>query len=71
MKICLFTHKKPEATAVLEIVYVYLFRFHRWVNRGAKGIAVFYDSPDGKASLKHYFDIADTHEGKNPVPVPI
>ena len=62
--------QKPEATAVLEIEK-WNGRFHRWVNRGAKGIAVFYDSPDGKASLKHYFDIADTHEGKNPVPVPI
>ena len=62
--------QKPEATAVLEIEK-WNGRFHRWVNRGAKGIAVFYDSPNGKASLKHYFDIADTHEGKNPVPVPI
>ena len=34
--------QKPEATAVLEIEK-WNGRFHRWVNRGAKGIAVFYD----------------------------
>ena len=62
--------QRPDATAVLEIEK-WNRLFHRWVNRGAKGIAVFRDSPDGKPRLKYYFDLTDTHEGKNPIPVPI
>lgn len=53
--------QKPDAKAVATID-VWNKRFIRWVNRGAKGIAVF----DGKAMerqrLKYYFDISDTHE---------
>ena len=62
--------QRPEASAVLEIGK-WNNMFHRWVNRGARGIAVFDDSYEGKQRLKYYFDISDTHAGENAVPVPI
>lgn len=62
--------QRPDATAVLEIE-TWNDRFHRWVNKGAKGIAVFDDSASGQQRLKHYFDISDTHEGRMPIEVPI
>lgn len=58
--------QRPDATAVLETVR-WNSRFNRWVNRGAKGIAVFSES----RNLKYYFDISDTHEVKNAKPVPV
>ena len=58
--------QRPDATAVLETVR-WNNRFNRWVNRGAKGIAVFSES----RNLKYYFDISDTHETKNAKPVPV
>ncbi len=58
--------QRPDATAVLETVR-WNKRFYRWVNRGAKGIAVFSES----CNLKYYFDISDTHESKNAKPVPV
>ncbi len=58
--------QRPDATAVLETVR-WNKRFYRWVNRGAKGIAVFSES----RNLKYYFDISDTHETKNAKPVPV
>jgi hypothetical protein len=60
--------QRPDATAVLEIEK-WNRQFGRWVNRGAKGIAVFDDS--GKSRLKHYFDVSDTHESRTSRPVPI
>ena len=45
--------QRPDATAVLETVR-WNKRFYRWVNRGAKGIAVFSES----CNLKYYFDIS-------------
>lgn len=62
--------QKPEATACAEIG-LWNERLHRWVNRGAKGIAMFDSSYTGQARLKYYFDIADTHESSRPRPVPI
>ena len=62
--------QRPDATAVLEIEK-WNRNFHRWVNRGAKGIAVFHEHYDGKQRLKYYFDVSDTHEGKNAREVPI
>ena len=59
--------QRPDATAVLEIER-WNRRFGRWVNRGATGIAVF--SGEGNR-LKYYFDISDTHEGRNSRPVPV
>ena len=65
--------QRPEATAVLEIdgKNGWNKRFGRWVNRGATGIAVFDGDHQGRARLKYYFDIADTHEGNFARPVPI
>ena len=55
--------QRPDATAVLEIErWNKLFR--RWVNKRAKGIAVFDDEHNGSYRLKHYFDISDTHESR-------
>ena len=45
--------QRPDATAVLEMER-WNRRFGRWVNRGAKSIAVFSD--DGQNCLKLYFD---------------
>lgn len=44
-------------------------QFGRWVNRGAKSIAVFGD--DGQHLLKLYFDVSDTHESRFARPLPI
>lgn len=60
--------QRPDATAVLEIEK-WNDRFHRWVNKGAKGIAVFDDRVNGPQRLKHYFDISDTHEGRMTIEV--
>ena len=62
--------QRPDATAVLEIEH-WNRNFGRWVNRGAKGIAVFDDANRNKQRLKHYFDISDTHESRNTRYVPI
>jgi len=60
----------PNAKAVLEIEK-WNRQFGRWVNKGATGIAVFDDDHNGKTRLKHYFDIADTHESRHARPVPL
>lgn len=62
--------QRPDATAVLEIEK-WNDRFVRWVNKGAKGIAVFEDADRSRQRLKHYFDISDTHETYYSRPVPI
>jgi N12 class adenine-specific DNA methylase/predicted RNA methylase len=36
-------------------------KFHRWVNKGAKGIPLLDVADDGRYRLKYVFDIADTH----------
>ena len=56
--------QRPDATAVLTIAQ-WNRGFHRWVNRGAKGIAVFDEAPDTVQKIRYYFDISDTHEGKD------
>ena len=61
--------QRPNATAVLELEK-WNRRFGRWVNAGATGIAVM-DEAHGKGSLKHYFDITDTHATRISRPVPI
>ena len=65
--------QRPDATAVLPIEgkYGWNQKFGRWVNRGSKGIALFDSDRNGVATLKYYFDISDTHEGRYPRPVPI
>ena len=62
--------QRPDATAVLEIER-WNTAFGRWVNRGAKGIAVFEDSTGESQRLKYYFDIADTHGTKRSREVPV
>ena len=62
--------QRPDATAVLEIER-WNDKFGRWVNRGAKGIAVFEDAERSRQRLIHYFDISDTHESRYSRPVPI
>ena len=62
--------QRPDATAVLEIER-WNGTFGRWVNRGAKGIAVFEDADRSRQRLIHYFDISDTHESRYSRLVPI
>ena len=62
--------QRPDATAVLEIER-WNRNFGRWVNRGARGIAVFADEDRKTQRLTHYFDISDTHEGRYSRPVPL
>ena len=63
--------QRPDATAVLEIER-WNRRFGRWVNRGAKGIAVLDTAQPGTTRLKHYFDISDTYQRiPNARPVPV
>lgn len=60
--------QRPDATAVLEMER-WNRQFGRWVNRGAKSIAVFGD--DGQNCLKLYFDVSDTHASCFARPLPI
>ena len=62
--------QRQDATAVLEIEH-WNKKFGRWVNRGAKGIAVFEDADRSTQRLTHYFDISDTHESRYSRPVPL
>ena len=62
--------QRPDATAVLEIERWNKI-FGRWVNRGARGIAVFADENRSRQRLTHYFDISDTHESRYSRTVPI
>ena len=62
--------QRPDATAVLEIER-WNTSFGRWVNKGAKGIAVFEDADRSRQRLTHYFDISDTHESRYSRTVPI
>ena len=62
--------QRPDATAVLEIEQWNKI-FGRWVNRGARGIAVFADENRSRQRLTHYFDISDTHESRYSRTVPI
>ena len=60
--------QRPDATAVLEMER-WNRQFGRWVNRGAKSIAVFGD--DGQNCLKLYFDVSDIHASRFARPLPI
>ena len=55
--------QRPDATAVLEIER-WNETFERWVNKGAKGIALL-SMENGRNVLRHVFDISDTHSGIN------
>lgn len=60
--------QRPDATAVLKLEQ-WNQRFGRWVNRGAKGIAVF--DRERPHRLRYYFDVADTHETRLSRQVPL
>ena len=62
--------QRPDATAVLEIER-WNETFERWVNKGAKGIAVFESADRSRQRLIHYFDISDTHESSHSRHIPI
>ena len=62
--------QRPDATAVLPIER-WNGSFGRWVNRGAKGIAVFEDENRQRQRLTHYFDISDTPGSRYARPVPL
>lgn len=51
--------QRPEATACAELE-IWNSKMSRWVNRGAKGIALIDDSGPRKR-LRYVFDITDTH----------
>ena len=51
--------QRPDATACASIQF-WNKRMKRWVNRGAKGIALLDDS-GAKLRLKYVFDVRDTH----------
>ncbi len=55
--------QKPNATACADIE-TWNKRLKRWVNKGAKGIALI-SIENGKNILRHVFDISDTHSGIN------
>ena len=63
--------QRSDATAVLEIEK-WNEKFHRYVRRGSKGIAVFAAADNDKTRLKYYFDVSDTepsYRGGMPVPI--
>ena len=51
--------QRPEAIACADID-TWNKRVRRWVNKGAKGIALL-DEVNGRSTLKYVFDVADTH----------
>jgi len=55
--------QRPDATACAEIE-LWNNRFGRWINKGAKGIALLEDGGNGYR-LRHVFDISDTHDRYN------
>lgn len=55
--------QKPNATACADIE-TWNKRLRRWVNKGAKGIALI-SIENGRTILRHVFDISDTHSGIN------
>ena len=51
--------QRPDATACAELE-LWNQKMSRWVNRGAKGIALL-DDTGPRTKLRYVFDIADTH----------
>ncbi len=51
--------QRPDATACASIEF-WNKHMRRWVNRGAKGIALIDDS-SARLTLRHVFDVSDTH----------
>ena len=55
----LISAQRPDATACASLE-LWNTVFNRWVNRGAKGIALIDDSGD-RPHLRHVFDVSDTN----------
>lgn len=51
--------QRPDATACAELE-LWNEKMHRWVNRGAKGIALI-DDTGPRRRLRYVFDVSDTH----------
>lgn len=62
--------QKPDAVAVLPMAS-WNRKFGRWVNKGAKGIALFDVSNQNYTRLKYVFDVSNTHESEQAKEVPI
>lgn len=62
--------QRPDTTAVLEIEK-WNNQFGRWVNKGAKGIAVFDERHPNIKRLRHYFDVSDTYGSHTSCAVPL
>lgn len=62
--------QKSDAVAVLPMAS-WNRKFGRWVNKGAKGIALFDVSNQNYPRLKYVFDVSDTHEGEQAKEVPV
>lgn len=58
--------QRPEATLVADME-IWNRRIGRWINRGAKSIAVF-DDQSAYLKLKYLFDIEDTHGQPHTIP---
>ena len=58
--------QKPEAIACASLE-VWNRHFERWINRGAKGIALIREK-NGRISLDHVFDVKDTHNSNGTKP---
>lgn len=56
--------QRPDATACAPIELWNSPQFKRWVNKGAKGIALIDDSGDW-TRLRYVFDVSDTHTRSN------
>lgn len=52
--------QRPEAKACASMEF-WNKRFHRWVNRGAKGISLIDYNSGGYPKLRYVFDMSDTH----------
>ena len=57
--------QRPDATACAELE-LWNQKMSRWVNRGAKGIALL-DDTGPRTKLRYVFDIADTHLVRDPL----
>ena len=62
--------QEPDAVAVLPMAS-WNRKFGRWINKGAKGVALFDLSNQNYPRLKYVFDVSDTHGGDQAKEVPI
>ena len=56
--------QKPNATICAELP-AWNDKMNRWVNRGAKGIALLDDSSQTYTGLKYVFDVSDVHPARH------